>query len=510
MPHKPVGEETVGVWTVPRLGVNREKPIYELGTDEWYDSLNVLLHDAAVRPRPGTVLFNAASLLDRPMGAFSTISLAAGFVQEDAFQNDAFQIGSSVPTSTLLVGTTRRIWTFFGGLWRDITGTLLTAGDIHHVRFAAMEISNVIQTIITNGFDPPQVWDGASAAVSAVAGSPPKWSDIAVASDRFVGIVPPYTVRWGNALSIATWPAANARQLADTTDLVRAIRQLGTQGFAVYKDKSIWTGFATGGSDAAAFRFDLRRIVEGPAGPACVVDVDGVHVYLTPTGRVGTFDGAQHQWIADGIWPLIRADIDTGTANRAFGVYDPLTGYVQFFYPRLGESPTIKGLITLIPPREEKGTTKWLAFPGRLVVPVSAGTDRRFDARDVMLLRSDDFKSYLQDDNVDDAGTAFTGFWQTGLKLMSGLDPFRVESIESFAERGVGYGSLTIKPVTSYALDLPGGTVGAGKVIDLTSATVKEHKGFDAKGRFMGLRYEFTTPITLRWMMGKMAARRVE
>jgi hypothetical protein len=201
--------------------------------------------------------------------------------------------------------------------------------------------------------------------------------------------------------------------------------------------------------------------------------------------------------------------LDQGNAIRIFGVYHPGEREVYFFYPRKGDQGQLKGMVLVILPRPQDGIVGPITFLGRLSQPVSAGTDLRLVDRKALVFRSDDQRGYLVE-GPDDAGTNFSGFWQSGLEAMPELNPHRVEEMEVFAERGVGFGTLTLRAVTSHLLGNPLGTQGAAVAVALTSEPPTDTKGTDARGTFLGVRHEFTTPITLRWYGTKLVARKVE
>lgn len=498
------------VWPVPRRGVLRNFPIYETPEDALYDGLNVVVRGGVLIPRPGLGLHSATSLLDRPMGAFITTTLAAGAFQADAFQNDAFQVTGEGSNVFILAGTTRRIWVYRANNWSDITNTLLTGTAVNQVRFTGLVIAGVIYTVIVNGIDAPRQWDNSSATVSNVSGSPPVFADVATLSDRVIGIIPPFTVRWGNALNLGSWPASNFRDVADTMDRVIAIRNMGTLGGALYKENSIWSVIPLGGTDAGFFRFELRGFYKGPASPAAVVDANGTHYYLTTSGRVGAWNGTAHDWVADGVWELIRNDLDASNMNRAFGIYEPQFDELYFAYPRVGDSGDLKGGLVIQRPRPRDGILDHIAFPIRFAVPISCGTDLRLESNKALIFRSDTFRSHFVEGPID-GDVNFSGFWQPGLTMVPAQMPYRIEEMEVFARRQPGGGTLTLKPVFSNLLDTTGGTVGAGTTVDLAAAAnVRDVKGTDIRGRFLGLRHEFTTPIALAWQGSRLTANPLE
>jgi hypothetical protein len=498
------------MWLVPRKGVLHNFPIYETPEGALFDALNVLVRQGVLKPRPGIGDHSPTSLLDRPMGAFVTTTLATGAFQADAFQNDAFQVSGGGSNVFVLAGTTRRIWVFIGGNWIDITDTQLTGEAIHHVRFTGIEIGGTIWTVIVNGVDTPRKWDNTSATVTPVTGTPPIFSDVTTISDRIIGIVPPFGIRWGNAYDLGTWPALNFRDLTDTMDRMIAIRNMGTLGGAIYKENSIWSVIPIGGTDAAFFRFELRGFYKGPASPAAIVDANGTHYYMTTSGRIGAWNGTAHDWVADGVWEIIREDLDPTNMNRAFGIYEPNFDEVYFAYPRVGDSGELKGGVVIQRPRPKDGISEHISFPLRFERPISAGTDLRLESNKALVFTSDTFRSKFLE-GPDDAGTEFSGFWQPGLASTPKQLPYRIEEMEVFARRSTGAGSLTVKPVSSNLLDTEGGTIGAGVAVDLADATkVRDLKGTDIRARFLGLRHEFTTPINLAWLGSRLTANPLE
>jgi hypothetical protein len=58
---------------------------------------------------------------------------------------------------------------------------------------------------------------------------------------------------------------------------------------------------------------------------------------------------------------------------------------------------------------------------------------------------------------------------------------------------------MTAKLVSSNVLDNMSGTLSAGSTIDLTAIPVKNPIGFNVRGRFLGLRLEWTSAATVRY-----------
>lgn len=505
-----VSEKVIGRWTAPLRGVLRGLPPYLSPEDALYDGVNVVLRDGALEARPGLVEFHPSSLGGRVTGALTYTNLSSVAFEPTAFEETAFQTTDAGVSSLLVAVTPTKVWVFYGGAWHDITGAPLTGGPFDVARITGIQLASTIYVVVTNGKDAPQQWDSAGATVEPVAGSPPLWTDICTASDRIIGIVPPYTVRWGNALTLDLWPAQNFRVLSDTLDPIIAVRNLGTLGVVVYKAGSIWIGQPGGQTDASYFQFSIRGFWDGPASPAAVVDVDGAHYYMTTLGRIGYFDGSRHEWIGDGLHPQITDELDEAAASHIFGVFEPRHREVFFYYPRIGDMGLCKGLAVIKVPDEAEGVTRPIAFRGAMSFPLSAGTELRTDGRKALVFSDDDHTAYYlgggRDGNQD-----FSGYWQTGLLVVPGLDPFRLDGFEVFAERGVGYGALTCKVIKQNLLENPRTSEAAvADAIQLEEIVPTQPRSADVRGRFFGLRFEFTTPITLRWYGARLAARRIE
>jgi hypothetical protein len=520
---KPDSRQQIGQWTVPTRGNIRTLPAHDIPDDALYDSLNMLARDSRLRSRPGLRRQAATDL-----GATGT-------------PTGAFNYRDGRGRSLVIVGTTTGIYAWDHVSWRLLTapapaigtapafsGTL--AGDVDHPsRFVSIQLEDRVFLLHTNGRDPMLQWDGVSPGFRAVAGDPvgpesdpgppkppPLFTDICHIQDHIIGIVPPYLVRWGNIRDLAHWPELNFKSLSEHPDPLVTIQPLGTLGAALYKTDSIWTCFAEGQTEASFFRFEFRGFFDGPASPAAVVNVSGVHHYMTPSGRVGMFNGSDHTWILDGVWPQIRDDIDQDKANRTFGVYDPLFHEVIFFYPRRADADGLpRGLLYVSLPRQT-GPSVVGGFPGRLAESwgkaVTAGLAYRLNdlAPKLTVFAHDSATAIyaaggqpeacetgaLPLDEARDAGYPFQFFWQTGLQMTPGIDTFRIDAIEPFLERDVNHGLIQVQPVLSYALPVQGGELGPTSSIDLERRYVRPVIGLDARARFHGTRFSFTPTAT--------------
>lgn len=494
MPHLITGDRVVGRFTVPWRGINQEMRADQLGEDALRDASNVFPRHGVLRLRPGFSQFSATTFSGTTTGVVPYLRGAA----------------DPVP----VLATTTRQYKYDAGAWSDITGSVQSATTSQPARFTTIALGSPIahNLIHTNGANTPSKWTGSSTFSNLT--SFPLWTDVATIADHVIGIVPPYTVSWCNIRSLDAPPALNTKQASETADAVVALRPLGRGLTGVlYKDRTRWAVTYTGGqTEATAFRFDFLGYYDGPASPAAVVDVDGQHVYMTPTGRVGVYDGSRHAWVADGLWPAIRDDIDTTTSGRVWGVYDPINAEVHFVYPSLAVSNAMRGWVGISLAKPDQGIGAFGAFRGQLGSALNCGaTVRLTDRLDFLLVAGTKTHRFTMSAAADD-GTAFSGYWQTGLLGLPGLDPLRMEAVETFAERASGYGQITVKAVTSMTLDSDGDAEDQGKPVELGTTQERPYQpvGLDTRARFVGLRYEFSdsSAVTLRWKGARMAALR--
>lgn len=512
------GKDALAEWEAPYKGILRDMVPPKIPADALWDSQNVVFRNGALIARPGlsqliaTDLTAGAGNIGRVTGANQTTLLASGVFDATAFDPSTFQEAANTPGTVITAGTNRKFWAYFGGVWHDLTDTPLVATDTYLAQFTNIQIGSTVYTLLTNGIDSPRQWDNQSAAITVVAGTPPLFTDWTTASSRIIGIVPPYLVQWGNSLSITTWPAGNFRVLSDTPDPVVAVENIGTLGAVVYKANSAWLAIAQGGLDASYFSFTLFGQYEGPANPNCVVNVSGSHYVFTKSGRCGVFNGSQWVWVNDPILPLLRATLDTANMGRAFGLYNPIDREVWFFYPRLAEAGNgdVRGLMIVSVPKQfsYEGIFFHSTFLGSMAFPVTAGVDRRLDLLDYLAFAQPGGQpgieaTYGFAPNTSDAGQAFSGFWQCPMRgAGKAVDVAKAIGVEDYLLYGPagGLGTLTRKVVSNYMLDHQG-NISTGVDLDMSGPAPMHANLIEGalRGRFFGLRYEFTAPVTLTW-----------
>jgi len=489
------------------MGMLNGRSIHTVPNNAIYDGSNIIVRKGVLRERPGMTQSASTILTGSPLGFFTTPTMATGAFQEDAFQNDAFQVTASIPPTVLIVATTRKIYVFYGGILNDSSGVnTLQASLGQHSRFTSILIGTplILNVFHVNGIDPLMGYNTDTGVFEVVVGTPtpPIMSDIATIGDSLIGLVPPYQVRWSNIREPTQWPELNVKSLSETRDAVIGISPIGYNGGTLYKEYSIWNIVITGNSGSGYFRFDWKIDIDGPASSAAIVRGSTADYYMTHGGRVVRWDGSSIMFPADGVWSYVRDTIDRTYSNRIHGAYDPSNDEYWFWYPVLGDSGAVRGCVCVIPPRPQEGIVEHIAFRGYMGHSITAATDTRLDTEKIILGRDAvGVPQIASFEGPDDLGTAITGFWQHGLEgLPVGPNAARLEQAESYFQRGASHGNVDLKIVTSNLLDNDVGTVSAAQTISLASSTkVFDIKGVDSRGRFVGPRYEFTTPITLRY-----------
>ena len=514
------GQGTIGHWEAAHKGVLRDFPPFKLPPDALYDCLNVVFRNGTLLPRPGMSQLSPTDLGSRVTGAMQNATLASGAFEPTAFENTAFLVFANADGTILVAGANKAFWAYFGGAWHNISAVPLTASDTFLAQFTTIQIGSTVWTLLTNGVDGPRQWDNVSPTDAQIAGTPPLFTDWTTASDRIVGIVPPYLIQWGNALNITTWPALNFRVLSDTTDTLVAIENLGALGVAVYKRRSIWIGTAQGGLDSSFFSFQLRGQFEGPANPNTLINVNGAHYYMTKSGRIGVFDGVSQTWINDGILPIVSANIDVANMARAFGVYDPIFREVWFYYPTTADNTGTTGnltgvvVITLPHPFSYEGVFFHSCYAGKMAIPVTAGADRRLDTGDRIIFGQNSGKnlSYLQADGISDDGVAYTGFFQVPPQMTKDGNIAQIDGVETYAMYKAGQGPLTLRLGASPMLgNLTTTGFSTGVSLDLTiEPTLSPDVDANQRGRFVSLRYEFQSPILFNFYGARMMGHTVQ
>ena len=507
-------DHNLAEYGIPYRGLWLQTPTYQSPPDSLRAAKNVLVRNGILTHRPGYTRHTGETFADTPTGAFPYVSIG----------------DERAP----IMGSLSSFYQFNGSAWQDVTGSaaVRTSTNLQLVRFTSIVLgadtpTNPLQVYVfaSDGVNTPQWKAGVGGyfePTGKVHGDPDTFpdtdpelilyfTDLCTIADKVVGIVPPYLVGWSTTLmnpnighfsfqDSLNWPALNRHQEASTPDRVVAIRNLSSVSGCLYKQQSMWAISTTGAqSEAAAFRFDLIGMYDGPAGPAAVINCNGSQMRMTLNGRLGFFNGGSHRWVGDGAWPYIRSDLNVGTAKRVHGWYDPLHDECWFVYPSVANSNKMTGLVIITFPKPDWGIEDFGVFVGQLAHEVTASTvDRSPTEVNRILLFGDETlkRPYLMDAettaHATDDSVAITGHWQTPMSSNPGREPIRLESVETFASRGTGYGQLDLQAVSSYTLADEGKLSSVIPVnLELPDEPVRADIGADVRGRFIGLRYAF-------------------
>jgi hypothetical protein len=472
----------------PFKGTWKTLPPYLLPDDVVQDSMNITLSGGLLRSRGALKSFNAANLGNKIIGSFLTTDT----------NKDKFPICS----------TKDKVYLYTSNAWFDITaGIALTATDESQVRMSSIQLGTQVYVLYANGVDTVKIIPQNTYNLENIiprAGTLPVFDDVCTSFSRFVGIQAPYTVAWCDVinnfyLSYTSWPALNQVILADTEDALVAIRPLGTLGVAVYKEGNIFVGFGQAGANSAAFRFEHRGEYEGPGGANAVVNVNGTHVYMTGTGRVGLFDGTQHDWICDGLWPYLQQNLDTAYAQRIFGVYNYRTAEVTFWYPRVGDSGALHGMLVICLPFPLAGVQSFSYFLGSSAFSCTNGLSvRLFQGDKLPLIFGNNNETFVIDHTeYIDKFNPFNCSFKTGLfkpptpqPPQRNLGDIYRPTLEIYSTRSAERGLLHVAALTSQMLK-DEGTHSIPEIIDLTSDPVNEFIAFNDTGSFLGVEFEW-------------------
>jgi len=475
-------------FTLPIRGLVAGINDTEIATDGLFQTNNAIIRSGTLQGRPGYQALHSQVFDSQVTGAVLHYTTAE--------------------VALIIAASLGKVWTYDFSSWTDRSGTLGGSAD-KPARIAQLVFGNpaVTNAYICNDSVALQTWKTGDANISAVAGSPPTFKDLIGTADRLLGLVGAHEVRWGDPLGDSTWSALNQRFLSESPAHTVGITSLGTIGAIVYKRDSIWIGQATGATGAQAFCFEKVGDFDGPANAAAIVRIRGADLYMTEHGRVAMFTGVSHDWVADGAWSTIKAEIDQNYPGRIRTEYNKQEEEVYFHYVRTQDSGLAKGLLIIKLPQPKFGLPHYACFIGATADGISAGmaVARTNSKVPVVFTATPGVEKSYTLDGASDAGTTISSHIQYGLQPMSQAEPSRVLNVETFVERAVGYGTLQVKVATSNVLDKAEGTLSSAQSIDLTAVPVKEPKGFDARGRFATLRFEWDSSDTVRFR-GAIAA----
>jgi hypothetical protein len=293
----------------------------EVPPDGLIDGINWFNRYGRFKTRPGLTDF-AQDINERPMG----------FILYNHENED----------NRLLMGTTAGLFRHnqTSGNWDDITGTALGGGAANQVQFRTFPMSGNTYVVGINGQSVPFVWDGSAAGYVAVGGSPPSAAHVIAVSAKRLLLGKGYNIKcsaigdfdtgWGTELDV---------NLYDTPGDIVCLKERGNLAHVVYKETSIWNGFAQE-ELVAPFRYEVAvASVPGPVSPLSVVTIeDGSHCYMAESGAVYRFDGVNAISLGEHIQAAIWKAMDRDKIDQAWGVYDPYNNELWYFFVPTGAS----------------------------------------------------------------------------------------------------------------------------------------------------------------------------
>jgi len=493
--------EILAQFAIPIRGTWKNIAINDVPLDAVFDSLNIFIREGKVRTRPGLSLFSDTTFLEPIIGGSMVVT----------------------PGEKVILGITKdRIYQLsdITDLWTTIQPTgfdpTIADDDNKVIDMAFMETAGDYVALIASEGRVLKKWIDSPRSFATLTGTNiPRAKSVCIAGSRVIALIPPHTIVWSNVLNPAVFDTLAYAKRAQSGDRGVCVRTLSALSFVFYKERSIHIARAQAGVDeGTAFSFSEPLYVDGPAGIYSIVNVNGVHYYMTHNGRICAFDGTTYpRWIADGLWFFLQADIQPSQAHLIRSIYDYRLHTITFFYPKKDLGPGLRGMVLINLPFEgqdiqEIATTR--AFLGTCQKAISHACEKRWDDqltvdRSLMFTKQldsgDRNEAFLLDESVTtDDGIPYQCSFQTGLQAMPDARHTHV-CIETFLERGVGYGSILVEPVISDALETREGTIidQSGQWIDLETNPIREYKGFGRQVRFFGLRYSWDSSNYVRY-----------
>lgn len=308
-------------WPRPGRGLMKHLNELEVPPDGLIDGLNWFNRYGRFKTRPGLTVF-AQDINERPMGY-----ILYNHENED---------------NRLVMGTDGG-WFRHNqatGQWVDITDVtdVLTGGSTNQVLFRTFPKSGNTYLVGINGKDTPKVWDGSASDYTEVAGSPPAAPHAMAVSAKRLLLATGYNIKcsaigdfdsgWGTELDV---------NLYDTPGDIVCLLERGNLAHVVYKETSIWSGFAQE-ELVAPFRYEVAvASVPGPVSPLAVVAIeDGSHCYMAESGAVYRFDGINAVSLGEHIQAAIWKVMDRDKVDRSWGTYDAYNNELWFFFVPTG------------------------------------------------------------------------------------------------------------------------------------------------------------------------------
>ncbi len=310
----------------PLVGVRGDVAPHEIPPGFLWRSLNTVDRYGRLRTRPGFQAAVSGASLGRIRGGFSFKNVA-GVRQTVAAGGAAW-------------------WSLISNnQWTDISGSaVFTNGEDDPTRFTVFPTAGVNWLIGVNNVQAPYKWDGVSATIEPLGGSPPIARDATVIGNFVMlgnvieaGVRAPSGIRVSDFNNLDGWSQYPTRaDLTDTNDDIVAVRALTRTIAAIYKEQSIWIAYAQAG--LFPFAFETMEYGPGPCSPAAVVRVGQEHYYLATDLRLYRFNGQRSEVRSAAIEryliaPGLPTQFRSINRSRCWGIFTPEDRRVWFFFP---------------------------------------------------------------------------------------------------------------------------------------------------------------------------------
>ena len=322
-------------------GVRRDRDYFDLSQSEARDALNWIRRDRWLRVRPGVTARGNDTLSEYPLALFQydhdDESGRIVCVTDDGFH--AFNATTEA--------------------WVDKTGvTPLTANEASQVVVRAMYYGGERVIIFTNGVDVLKKWDGVTATMENLGGSPPVCGCMAVAFNRLLLgnlVTGPDPSPQGVDVSEYRNPDAGyggtvqQQFLLDVSGDIVAMESIGNRRVGVYLEDGIYVATATGGE--FPFRFDLAyKGIHGPVSAQACIPTPRGHVFLARDATMRIFNGSTQRVLQrdpddDRINAFIRDTLDFDERTKTWLAYNSVLNELHVHYVPVGSDAVVGGFI---------------------------------------------------------------------------------------------------------------------------------------------------------------------
>jgi hypothetical protein len=321
-------------------GVRRDRDMFDLAEGEARDAQNWIRREKRVMIRPGLTYWSSDSI-ERPLAIL--------------------QYDHDDEAGRIVCLTTVGFYHFNRStlVWDDKTGgTPLNGVASTQAVIRTMNYGGETTVLFTNGIDNPKKWDGVTATISDIGGTPPKCGSMAVAFNRLLlGNIKSGADPSGQSVDVSEYRnpddgyggTVQQQFLLDVNGDIVTMESIGNRRVGVYLEDGIYVATATGGE--FPFRFDLAyRRMSGPVSLRALVPTPDGHVFLARDGTLRLFNGSnltviQRDINDDRIHAYVRQTMDFAERAKAWLAYNPVLNELHVHYVPIGSTDVVGGFI---------------------------------------------------------------------------------------------------------------------------------------------------------------------